>query len=162
MRTFLLERELWLDRGLDEVFSFFADPRNLEEITPSWLRFRVLSCSDEPIVAGTVICYRLRLHGIPISWTSRIPVWEPPHRFVDEQLSGPYRRWVHTHTFERRDGRTVVGDRVEYSVLGGALVDRLLVRRDVEAIFDYRKHRLGELLGTSMSSSCVSSPTTAP
>jgi len=162
MKTFLLERRLVLDRDLDQVFEFFADPRNLEEITPPWLRFRVLSCSDEPIVAGTVIRYRLRLHGIPISWTSRIPVWEPPHRFVDEQLRGPYRRWVHTHTFERREGRTVVGDRVEYSVLGGALVNRFLVRRDVEAIFDHRTRRLEELLGANSPSSCDSSPEIAP
>lgn len=146
MRTFHIERTLELKRGLDEVFDFFSDPRNLERITPPWLRFQVLSCSDDPIVEGTEIRYRLRIHGIPLGWKSRISSWEAPHRFVDEQLSGPYRRWVHTHTFERRGDRTVVGDRVEYAVLGGALVNRLLVRRDVEEIFDYRTRQLEKLL----------------
>ena len=146
MRTFHIERTLELNRGLDEVFGFFSDPRNLERITPPWLRFQVLSCSDDPIVEGTEIRYRLRLRGIPLGWKSRISSWDPPCRFVDEQLTGPYRSWVHTHTFKGRGGRTVVGDRVEYAVLGGGLVNRLLVRRDVEEIFDYRTRQLEKLL----------------
>lgn len=147
MRTFHLARETVVPRDLGATFSFFSSPRNLEELTPPWLSFEVLGASDDPIREGTTIDYRLRLHGVPLRWTSRIAVWRPPVRFVDEQVRGPYRRWVHTHAFEPVDGGTRVSDEVEYAVLGGALVDRLLVRRDLERIFDHRLERLRTLLG---------------
>ncbi len=97
--------------------------------------------------AGTLIDHKLRVRGIPLRWRTLISTWEPPFRFVDEQLRGPYRQWIHEHTFEERDGGTLTRDVVRYSVFGGALVDRLFVRRDVEKIFTYRTQRLLELLG---------------
>lgn len=145
-----LEREMVVERPLEEVFAFFADPLNLERITPPWLRFRVLGEPDAPLRAGSTIDYRLRVHGVPLSWTSLISHWEPPYAFVDEQVRGPYRLWVHRHTFEPLDGdpagATRVRDAVDYAVPGGRLVDRLLVRRDLERIFAYRRERLAELL----------------
>jgi ligand-binding SRPBCC domain-containing protein len=146
VRVFELSRSLTLDRPLEEVFAFFADPLNLEAITPPWLHFGIQHLTDRSIRAGTEIQYRLRIRGVPVRWRSRISSWEPPHRFVDEQLRGPYRQWVHTHTFEERDGRTLVGDHVAYAPLGGWLADRLLVRRDLERIFDHRHERLQTLL----------------
>lgn len=149
MDTHLLEREQRLPVSPERLFEFFADARNLEAITPPLLRFRVLT--PEPIVmgAGTLIRYRLQVHGVPVNWLTEITCWEPPHRFVDEQRSGPYALWHHTHTFERDGEETIMRDVVRYRVgFGplGLLANALLVRRDVEAIFDFRAQRIPALL----------------
>ena len=144
----VFERSLVLPSPLQEVFAFFADPRNLEELTPPWLSFRILREPPIPLEEGTTIDYALRVRGLPLRWRSRITTWNPPHEFVDEQVRGPYRQWVHSHTFEGVEGGTRVGDRVLYRVLGGPLVDRLLVRRDVERIFDFRSRALALRFGS--------------
>ncbi|HET7428044.1 MAG TPA: SRPBCC family protein [Gaiellales bacterium] len=133
-----------------DVFPFFSDALNLEQITPPWLRFRVLTPGPIELGEGTLIDYRLALHGVPLRWHTRITGWDPPHRFSDEQISGPYRVWKHLHTFERLDGgRTLARDRVEYRIRGGrvlqALAQRVLVERDLRAIFAYRRRRLAEI-----------------
>lgn len=137
--------ELWLPRSQDEVFPFFADAANLGEITPPWVKFQVLTPRPIVMQAGTLIDYRIRVHGLPIRWRTEITEWTPPYRFVDVQLSGPYTLWHHTHTFEEKDGGTLCGDNVTYRPRGGALIQRLFVRRDVERIFAYRRKRLLEL-----------------
>ena len=143
-----LRREQWIPRPLDEVFAFFSDARNLEEITPPWLEFRILTPGPIRIAAGTKLRYRLSLHGIPVRWTTEIRLWEPPFRFIDVQVSGPYRLWHHTHRFETRDGGTRMTDVVRYRLpfgMIGRAVHALKVRRDVDRIFDYRFERIGEL-----------------
>jgi hypothetical protein len=145
MKEFSLETELWLPRPLDEVFGFFAEARNLESLTPAWVGFEVLTPGPIAMGAGTLIDYRIRVHGIPIRWRTEIAEWQPPHRFVDRQLRGPYTLWHHTHTFEERDGGTLCGDRVRYRPRGGALMNWLFVRRDVERIFRFREQRMKEL-----------------
>ncbi|MBN1513991.1 MAG: SRPBCC family protein [Phycisphaerae bacterium] len=142
---FCLESELWLPRPRAEVFPFFANAFNLEMLTPPFLNFRVLTPGPIEMRAGARIDYRLRLHGLPLQWQSEITVWDPPRRFVDEQRRGPYRRWVHEHRFEDRQGGTQVFDSVHYDVYGGPLIERLLVRRDVQNIFAYRHRRLLEI-----------------
>ncbi len=142
IRTFTTE--LWLPRPVTEVFSFFSNAANLDAITPPWLSFRMVG--PPPVMrAGIFIDYRLRVRGIPLGWRTRINVWEPPHRFVDEQIKGPYRQWIHEHTFESRDGGTVVRDKVEYAVPFDGLTHRWLVRPDIEKIFAYRTRALEKL-----------------
>jgi len=146
----VLEAEQWLPRPREALFPFFAEARNLERITPPWLKFRVLTEGPIEMGEGALIEYRLRLHGVPVRWRTRIAVWEPPARFVDEQLAGPYRRWWHEHVFEPAAGGTRMVDRVRYVVPGGLaapLVERWFVRRDVVAIFGYRRRVLEELFG---------------
>jgi ligand-binding SRPBCC domain-containing protein len=150
MSDHMLAREQRLPGTPADVFAFFADPRNLEAITPPLLRFRVVT--PEPIVMGrgTLIRYRLRVRGVPIAWLTEIQAWEPPHRFVDEQRKGPYAMWHHTHTFVADGDETIMRDVVRYRVgYGplGVLANALIVRRDVEAIFDYRAERVPHLLG---------------
>lgn len=145
MKTYRLTKTLWLPHPRPIIFEFFANPRNLDLITPPWLRFKVLSRESTVISAGTLLDYRLRLHGLPIRWQSEISVWQPPDRFIDRQTKGPYSLWIHEHTFAEEHGGTVVGDHVEYAVPGGALVNHLIVARDLARIFDYR-HRILEAL----------------
>lgn len=151
MRTFLLQREQWIPRPIDQVFAFFADATNLEAITPPWLRFRILEPRPAVLRAGTLIAYRLRWHGVPLRWLTEIEAWEPPFRFVDVQRRGPYALWHHTHEFEPSDGGTRMRDVVRYALpMGplGTLMHRLIVRRELEAVFDYRAIRVSELFGT--------------
>ncbi|HSB21198.1 MAG TPA: SRPBCC family protein [Anaeromyxobacteraceae bacterium] len=150
MRTHRLERAQIIPRPRAEVFAFFSDAANLERITPPFLRFRILTPLPIEMRAGAAIEYRLRLHGIPMRWQSRIETWEPGLGFTDVQLSGPYRRWVHRHEFRDAPGGTEMRDAVEYALpLGplGDLAHALLVRRSVEAIFDYRRDAVAALLG---------------
>lgn len=145
MGLHLLERETRIDRPREKVFAFFSDARNLERITPPWLRFRIAAAGPIRMAEGTRIDYRLRLRGVPLRWTSEITAWDPPHRFVDEQRRGPYRRWSHEHLFEEDGGGTLVRDRVRYAVPGGELIRRLFVAPDLERVFDYRERTLVEI-----------------
>jgi hypothetical protein len=140
--------EQWLPRAPAELFPFFADPRNLERITPPFLGFRVRQSSTPAVQAGTQLDYRLALHGVPVRWRSRITAWEPPRRFVDEQERGPYARWQHTHDFVPHAGGTIVRDAVRYRLpLGvvGELVAGRLVARDLDRIFAFRRQALARL-----------------
>ncbi len=149
MPDFTLTSEQWLPPSRDEVFQFYADTLNLEHITPPWLRFRVLTPFPIILDAGVEIDYWLRLHGFPIRWRSRITVWKPTDRFVDEQIRGPYLHWRHEHTFIPHEGGTLVRDRVEYAVPGGRLVNFLWVRNDLHRIFVYRQRQLSGIFGSS-------------
>ena len=147
--TYTLRDELWLPRAIDEVFEFFADAYRLEQITPGWLHFHVQTPRPVPMHAGSLIDYQLKLHGIPIRWRTEISEWEPPFRFVDRQLRGPYKLWHHTHTFEEKDGGTLIHDHVEYAVPGwilSPLLHRLFVRPDIEKIFRHRTEAIKKLL----------------
>lgn len=132
----------------EELFPFFANAANLETITPPWLGFRILTSLPITMRSGTEIDYRLKLRGVSLGWRTRITAWEPPHRFVDEQIRGPYRVWRHEHVFDPLGGGTLMTDRVEYAHIGGSLVERLLVRPDVEKIFRWRRTRLEALFGS--------------
>jgi ligand-binding SRPBCC domain-containing protein len=140
-----LREELLVPRPIGEVFDFFAQARNLEILTPPWLKFEVLTPEPITMRVGLTIDYRIHVHGLPVRWRTKIEAWEPPHRFIDMQLRGPYRLWHHTHTFEERDGGTLCRDEVRYWPIGGALIDTLFVSRDVKAIFEFRRQRLLEI-----------------
>lgn len=148
----LFSSELWLPQPRATVFPFFANAQNLEAITPPFIRFTVLTPAPIEMRQGTLIDYRLRVRGFPVRWRTLISTWEPPFRFVDEQLRGPYRQWIHEHTFEEHDGGTLMTDRVRYKVPGGALINRLFVRDDVKRIFEFRRQKLLELFPGSAQS----------
>jgi len=151
--VYRLTTELTLPVRRDEVFDFFADAYQLERITPPWLHFSVQTPRPIEMHPGTLIDYKLRLHGFPIRWRTRISEWEPPYRFIDEQLAGPYRLWRHLHTFEEGDGRTICRDQVDYSVPGGSLVHWFIVNRDVRQIFEYRREMLAQIFQKHKSTS---------
>jgi ligand-binding SRPBCC domain-containing protein len=138
MRVRNFESQLWLPQTREKVFSFFSNPQNLEAITPPWLHFHTVTSRPIEMHPGAVIDYKLRIHGFPLRWRSKITVWDPPARFVDEQIRGPYQLWIHEHTFSEREGGTLVCDHVKYAAPFDWLAYPLLVRRDVERIFRFR------------------------
>ena len=134
--------ELWLPLPPEKLFPFFADASNLDALTPPWLHFHIVTPTPIVMQEGALIDYQLRVRGVPLRWRTRINVWQPPHRFVDEQLRGPYRQWIHEHTFESRDGGTLARDHVRYAAPLDFLTHRWLVRPDIERIFRYRTEAL--------------------
>lgn len=151
-RIHILERSQVVPLPRAEVFSFFADPRNLEVITPSFLRFSILPPVPGWLDVDSRIDYQLSLFGVPFRWRTRIAAWKPGFRFVDVQERGPYALWHHTHTFEDEGGATRVSDRVEYRLPLGPLGDvahPILVRRTLARIFDHRQDRVAALLGAA-------------
>jgi ligand-binding SRPBCC domain-containing protein len=149
VRIHLLERSQRVEVPAERAFDFYVDALNLEPMTPPWLHFEVTTPGDLVLRQGARLDYKLRLHGVPVRWQTRIEAWEPPERFVDIQAKGPYSLWEHTHLFEKDGGATVIHDRVRYAIpLGplGALAHRIFVRRDLERIFDYRRKAASERL----------------
>lgn len=147
--TYQLQRRQFIPRPLSEVFPFFADAANLEIITPPWLHFRILTPHPIVMEPGTLIDYRIVLSGVPLKWRTRIETFEPPYRFTDVQLRGPYRLWRHTHEFHEHEGGTLMLDRVDYQLpLGplGSLAHRLFVQRQLRQIFDFRYETIERLL----------------
>lgn len=151
MKTYLVEREQWVPKRIDEVFAFFSRPENLQVLTPDWLDFRIVE-APQTLAPGALIRYRLRWHFLPIRWTTEITEWNPPHRFVDRELSGPYALWNHEHSFAAAQVGTQTGtmmrDRVSYALpLGplGQLAHAISVKREVESIFDFRAEAMKRL-----------------
>ena len=145
MADFRFASSVTLSHPLGEVFEFFSKAENLGLLTPPWLRFTIASPLPIEMKAGARIEYRIRLHGIPMKWVSEITAWDPPRMFEDTQIRGPYRKWVHRHTFEETDEGTLVTDEVLYRVPGGALVNKLFIAGRVRKIFEYREAKLREL-----------------
>ncbi len=150
MAIHLLERTQLVPRPRAEVFEFFADAHNLERLTPGFLHFQILTPAPIALRPGALIDYRLSLFGVGFRWRTEIEVYEPGVRFVDVQRRGPYRRWHHTHTFADAPGGTLIGDRVEYQLPFGPLGELarvLLVRRQVETIFEHRRKVIEAMWG---------------
>lgn len=147
MKIHQFQCDVWLPLPPEELFPFFSDAANLDGITPPWLHFRIVTPQPLEMRAGTLIDYKLKVRGMPLRWRTRIREWQPPHRFVDEQLRGPYRLWIHEHLLEARDGGTLARDVVRYAVPLDFLVHPLFVRRDVESLFAFRQEALRKKLG---------------
>jgi ligand-binding SRPBCC domain-containing protein len=145
-----LVRRQRVPRSLDATFAFFARPENLPRITPPWLDLRLVTPGPIRMARGLTLDYTVRVLGMRRRWRSEIVEYDPPHGFRDVQALGPYRRWDHRHRFRGDHGDTLIEDVVVYEPpLGplGALLDAVVIRRRLAAIFDYREQKLGEILG---------------
>lgn len=150
MPPFLFHSEQVVRCSIDGLFEFFSRAENLQRITPPWLNFRIRSVEPEPVRKGTIIRYSLRWRIFPIRWTTEIMAWEPPYRFIDLQLKGPYKLWHHEHRFVAEGNSTRIIDEVTYGLplgVAGRVVHRLKVRSDVEKIFRYRKKAVEGIFG---------------
>lgn len=142
---FQLATEMFVGLPIGEVFEFFSDARKLEAITPPWLNFSIITSFPIEMQEGALIDYRLKIRKLPVRWRTEISAWQPPFRFVDQQLRGPYSKWVHEHIFTPLDGGTLVEDRVRYRVPGGGLIHRFFVKPDLEKIFRFRQDTLRKI-----------------
>lgn len=139
--------ELWVPHELKQVFEYFGDAKNLEAITPPWLNFKIVSMSTPEIREGTLIDYKLKVHGFPMKWRTLIEDWTPGIQFIDTQLKGPYKKWHHTHRFSKLAKGTLIEDRVIYRLPGGLLGSALMggkIKQDVTEIFKFRTMKIRE------------------
>ena len=150
MAEHILKREMTIDLPRGEVFEFFSNASNLERITPDDLNFQITTPQPIEMREGALIEYRLKLSGIPMNWKTLISKWDPPYEFVDEQLSGPYKQWIHRHTFrELGPGRTSIEDEVRYRLPFEPFSDiaSFIVEWQLRGIFDYREKVVAEHFG---------------
>lgn len=150
MKEYRLEREQWVPSGPGPVFEFFSDPRNLADLTPGWLGFRIRTPGPLEMRKDLRLDYRIRLAGLPLRWRTRITEWDPPSGFVDVQERGPFALWEHTHRFRPLSDGMLVSDVVRYAMpLGpvGRAVHALLVRASLASVFDYRSRAIRAWLG---------------
>ncbi len=150
MEPLILERVTRVPAPLDRVFDFFSRAENLARITPPSMGFEILDAPARALRQNDRITYRIRIGGIPLRWVTRIASWNPPDSFTDEQLSGPYRLWVHTHSFRQVGSTVEMRDHVEYMLplrWVGRIVAGRLVRRKLRAIFDHRQRRIARIFG---------------
>ncbi len=151
MTIYTLTRSQFVPVPRTRVFPFFQSPENLGRITPSWLGFQMLTPLPIMMQRGALIDYAIHLLGIPLRWTTVITSYDPPGCFVDEQLRGPYAYWHHTHEFRSVRGGTEIRDTVRYAMpFGplGRLVHAVVVRAQLEAIFEYRTRVINEIFPT--------------
>ena len=147
----VLQMEQWVPQPVERVFGFFSDAKNLEVLTPPFLNFKIIGTSTESMQEGTLMDYRLKLHGIPFRWQSKILRWREGEGFSDTQTKGPYAYWLHTHDFLKNEGGTLIRDQAEYRLPAGVLGDLVghpFIRRDLEKIFLYRREKIRELFGS--------------
>lgn len=125
----------------EQVWEFFKNPKNLEEITPKFLQFKIEAPTDAEVYKGMKIRYKLKLHGIPIRWESLIQDYQQHKEFTDQQVKGPYAVWHHVHRFKKVPGGTLMEDRVFYKLPFGklGLLALPFVKKDVKMIFAYRR-----------------------
>ena len=148
MKIFHFNTEHTVNRTLDQVFEFFSRAENLEKITPEWLNFKILTPLPITMEQDTLIDYQIKMMGLAMTWKTGITTWEPQIRFVDTQLKGPYRRWIHEHRFEAADGRTIMYDSVEYAIPAGflsGLINKFFVEPRIQSIFSHRKQIIDQL-----------------
>ena len=149
MKLYTLKREQKISKNIEDVFQFFSKPENLSIITPSKMKFKILTPSPIEMKEGALIDYTVNIFGFPIRWRTLITDYKPSHMFVDQQLKGPYSMWHHTHLFERlNDEETLIKDIVIYAVpfgIIGKLTHSLYIKTDLDAIFDYRSQKIREI-----------------
>lgn len=138
-------RESVINRPIEEVFAFFSKAENLNLLTPEKLHFKILTPLPIKMEKNTLIDYKIRLGGVTFKWRTEITEWEPPHRFVDVQLKGPYKIWIHEHSFKANGESTIMTDTVNYLSKGWfmePLIHKLFVKKRLEEILDYRENKL--------------------
>ncbi len=150
LKIYELRRQVFVPAPVEVVFTFFCDAQNLNAITPPWLNFEILTPLPIRMEKNTLIDYSLKLLGFRLTWKTEIVAWQPPDRFVDRQLKGPYRFWEHTHLFADREGGTQMTDIVRYAVPGfvlSPLIHLLFIRPRLEKIFSFREESILRYFG---------------
>ena len=146
IRVHVLRTSICVPVGVDQVFDFFSNASNLERLTPPELHFHIITAEPIDIREGTLIDYRLRIYGIPFKWQTKITNWDPPNQFIDEQVIGPYKQWIHVHSFAEQNGTTTINDRVFYRLPLWPVgeIAYPLVSSQLRRIFSFRNRLISE------------------
>ena len=147
---FLFNQHQWVERSKDEVFDFFSKAENLEKLTPETLSFKILKKSTPNMQKGMLIDYKLKIHGIPCKWKTLISEWEAGDYFVDTQIKGPYKEWIHKHSFSERNNGTWMRDQIKFKTPFGRfgfLIAGFFIMKDLKGIFSYRKQAIEQIFG---------------
>jgi len=150
MKTYFFKQETHIPQPLESVFHFFGNAENLNRLTPPHLDFEILTPLPIQMAKGTLIDYQLKIYKIPVKWKTEIIAWKPPHRFIDSQLKGPYRKWIHEHKFEAVGNETKMTDTVEYAIPGwifSNIINNIFVKKDILKIFKFREEKLITIFG---------------
>ncbi|MES2748597.1 MAG: SRPBCC family protein [Bacteroidota bacterium] len=151
MKIYQLHSKQLVPISIEKAWDFFSDPKNLEVITPTDMKFKTLSGDERSIFAGQIIQYIVTpLLGIPMKWVTEITHVVDKKYFVDEQRFGPYALWHHKHFFKEIEGGVEMEDIVDYKVPFGILgqwMHPILVKPKLNEIFEYRRKKLIELFG---------------
>ena len=143
-----LSQEQFLPITLKEAWEFFSTPRNLDEITPDDLGFKIVYQPGEKMYEGQIIEYKVMVApGIWVPWVTEIKCVEERVSFVDEQRFGPYKFWHHLHTFEETEGGVLMKDLVHYALPlwpFGEIGHGIFVRPKLERIFGFRREILAK------------------
>tara|TARA_B110000438_G_scaffold192738_1_gene184345 strand:+ start:4368 stop:4880 length:513 start_codon:yes stop_codon:yes gene_type:complete len=142
---FYLKNKMILDENIEKVFRFFETPKNLNLITPSWLNFKIITPVASKTYKDQEIEYKLTLHKITFKWKSKITEYKKNISFCDKQIKGPYLFWEHSHLFSKLEEKTLMKDVVKYKVIFGSLTNKLIVKKDLRRIFDYRQKKIQEI-----------------
>lgn len=148
--TYSLYAEQTVAAPIERVFDFFTDLNTLVQLTPPFVRLRILSTETKIWGPGQRLEYEIRPFVLPLRWVSEITEFDPPFRFTDEQVKGPYRRWRHVHHFYPLSTGTLIVDDVTYEIpfgFLGRIVHRIVIRRQLDAIFAFRRMRVERYLG---------------
>ena len=138
----------WVPTPRSQVFPFFANAKNLEKLTPDFLKFKIRRVSDNNIQVNTLIDYWINLHGLPIPWRTKIDEWQPLSHFVDVQIRGPFRLWHHRHEFEEMKRGTLLSDIVTFDLYCKKYQNTRLLRwvnKDLHKIFHYRHTQISKI-----------------
>ena len=148
MKPHVYNQVTYINRPLSEVFEFFSKAENLNKLTPPILEFKIITPLPIKMEKGTFIDYKIKLNGISFKWKTQITAWENNHRFIDTQIKGPYKIWIHEHLFEEENGQVKMTDTVQYLSPGWFLepiINKLYISKKVEEIFAYRTIELDKL-----------------
>jgi ligand-binding SRPBCC domain-containing protein len=147
-----LFREQIVNKPLEEVFAFFEKPENLEVITPKWMKFKIKTPPPLIMKVGAEFDYIINLMKIPLKWKTIITEYEPPYKFVDVQKKGPYKKWIHTHTFEAIEDKTKITDNVDYEVpagILGSILNKIYIGKTLNAIFNFRETTINRMFNSN-------------
>jgi ligand-binding SRPBCC domain-containing protein len=146
MKIYFFTAKQILPVRINDAWNFFSNPKNLREITPGWLNFKIVGELPDDMYKGMIINYIVNpVLGIPLKWMTEITEINKPFSFTDEQRRGPYKLWRHRHLFREVESGTEMIDEVEYALpLGPAadLINKLIVSGKVKEIFKYRENIL--------------------
>ena len=141
-----------VNASVEECWTFFSSPRNLQKMTPLTMGFEITDFDGKNMYPGQIIQYKVSpLLGIKLTWVTEITIVEENRYFIDVQRFGPYTLWHHKHFFEPVENGVLMTDLVHYALpLGfiGRMLNALVVKNKLKEIFEYRAEKIKKIFNS--------------